>query len=372
MAEPRSTLTIGLAQIDCRLGDVEANLEQHLAWIERAREQGVDLLVFPELSLTGYRLLHLTARVAMKADAPALRRLAEAAGSMSVIAGFVEASERGVLHNSSILLAGERSAPFIHRKLYLPTYGLFQEERFFRPGKRLDLAPLPWGPAGLLICEDLWHPELARRLAVAGTKLLLVSSAAPGRIGAGEAPASHENWEILTRATSLLNTCWVVYCNRVGWEEGSFYAGGSHIVRPGGDVPERAPFLDEHLLVAEIDLRDVRPPALAPAAARRRARRHRGAGMSALRLIRREQVRERLRLNAPLAEAVLTSFIRDAVETSGTAGRRRRPLGRRRLLALGGPRRPRAGAGAASTASSSPTAPRARNPSRRPRSSPST
>lgn len=258
MAEPRSTFTLGLAQIDCRLGDVDANLEKHLAWIERAREQGVDLLVFPELSLTGYRLLHLTSRVAMRADAPALRRLAEAAGTMSVLAGFVEASERGVLHNSSVLFGGTSGggAPFIHRKLYLPTYGLFQEERFFRPGKRLDLAPLPWGRAGVLICEDLWHPELARRLAVAGAKLLLVVSAAPGRIGASEAPANHENWEILTRATSLLDTCWVVYCNRVGWEEGSFYAGGSHVVSPGGEVLTRAPFLDEHLLVTEIDLRD--------------------------------------------------------------------------------------------------------------------
>jgi len=258
MAEPRSTFTLGLAQIDSRLGDPEANLEKHLAWIERAREQGVDLLVFPELSLTGYRLLHLTARVAMKADAPALRRLAEAAGPMRVIAGFVEASERGVLHNSCVLVGGESSgAPFfLHRKLYLPTYGLFQEERFFRPGKRLDFAPLPWCRAGLLICEDLWHPELARRLAAAGAKLLLVTSAAPGRIGASDAPANHENWEILTRATSLLDTCWVVYCNRVGWEEGSFYAGGSHIVSPGGDVLDRAPFLDEHLLVAEIDLRE--------------------------------------------------------------------------------------------------------------------
>jgi N-carbamoylputrescine amidase len=259
MAEPRSTFTLGLAQIDCRLGDVDANLEKHLAWIEKAREQGVDLLVFPELSLTGYRLLHLTARVAMKAGAPALRRLAEAAGSMSVLAGFVEASERGVLHNSAVLLGGnaqENENAFIHRKLYLPTYGLFQEERFFRPGKRLDLAPLPWGRAGLLICEDLWHPELARRFAVAGAKLLVIVSAAPGRVGSGDDPANHENWEILTRATSLLDTCWVVYCNRVGWEEGSFYAGGSHIVSPGGDVLDRAPFLDEHLLVAEIDLRE--------------------------------------------------------------------------------------------------------------------
>jgi len=255
MTEPRATLTLGLAQLDSRLGDVEANLERHLDWIASARAQGVDLLVFPELSLTGYRLLHLSSRVAMAPGSPVLERLAEAARPMAVVAGFVEIGVNGVLYNSAVLLSGGARV-HVHRKLYLPTYGIFQEVRFLRPGKRLGLAGLAWGQAGILICEDLWHPELARRLAVAGARLLLVPSAGPGRVGPGEDPASHESWEMLTRATSLLDTCWVAYCNRVGWEEGSFYAGGSHIVRPGGEVLARAPFLDEHLLVAEIDLRE--------------------------------------------------------------------------------------------------------------------
>ncbi|MDP9122894.1 MAG: carbon-nitrogen hydrolase [Acidobacteriota bacterium] len=248
-------LTIGLAQIDGRLGDIEANVVRHLTWIARARERGIDLLVFPELSLTGYRLLHLTPRVALRPSDPRLAALAEAAGPMAVVIGFVEEDELGVLHNSALLLR-QGSPAFIHRKLYLPTYGLFQEERFVRSGRRLELAPLPWGPTGLLICEDLWHSELARRLALGGAKLLIVPSAGPGRIGAGALPESQESWELLTRSTALLNTCWVVYCNRVGWEEGSFYPGGSHVVRPGGELAWRAPLLEEHLLVAELDLRE--------------------------------------------------------------------------------------------------------------------
>ena len=261
MSEPAGSprLTVGLAQIDSRLGDLDANLERHLAWIERAKAQGVDLLVFPELSLTGYRLLHLTTRVALTPGSPVLERLAEAARPMAVVAGFVEESDRGVLHNSAVLLSGSLSVNgprHIHRKLYLPSYGIFQENRFFRPGQRLDLATLPWGRTGVLICEDLWHPELARRLAVAGARLLIVPSAGPGRIGGGDVPASHESWEMLCRTTALLDTCWVVYCNRVGWEEGSFYSGGSLVVRPGGELEARAPFLEEHLLVTEIDLRD--------------------------------------------------------------------------------------------------------------------
>ena len=257
MAATDTPFKIGLAQIDSRLGDVDRNAERHLDWIARAREAGVDLLVFPELSLTGYRLLHLTSRVALPASSPVLQRLAEAAGPMRVVVGFVEEGESG-LHNSAVLLGGGELGRVgaLHRKLYLPTYGIFQEERFFRAGRRLDTVDLPWGKAGVLICEDLWHPELARRLAAAGARLLIVPSAGPGRIGAGDAPDSHEAWETLTRATALLTTCWVLYCNRVGWEEGSFYAGGSHVVRPGGEVSDRAPFLDEHLLLAEIDLRD--------------------------------------------------------------------------------------------------------------------
>jgi predicted amidohydrolase len=255
MADIPSRLTVGLAQIDCRLGDVEGNVERHLAWIERARRQEIDLLVFPELSLTGYRLLHLTPRVALAAGAAPFARLAAAAGPMAVVLGFVEEDRQGVLYNSAALLRGGHPT-FIHRKLYLPTYGIFQEQRFLGNGRRLELAQLPWGDAGLLICEDLWHPELARRLALAGAKLLIVPSAGPGRIGAGEMPESSESWELLTRSAALLNTCWVVYCNRVGWEEGSFYPGGSHVVRPGGELAERAPLLEEHLLVHEIDLRD--------------------------------------------------------------------------------------------------------------------
>lgn len=252
-----SQLTVGLAQIDSRLGDVEANLDKHLEWMERARAAGVELLLFPELSLTGYRLLHLTSRVATRLeDSAAVRQLREAAGEMRVVVGLVEKGDRGVLFNSGLVLHGG-GIDHVHRKLYLPTYGIFQEGRFMGAGSRIDLVAGMQPAAGLIICEDLWHPHLAQRLALAGAQILLVTSASPGRIDGGEVPASQTDWEAMTRSAALVNTMWVIYCNRAGWEEGSFYTGGSHLVRPGGEVLRRARFFKEELLTATIDLDEV-------------------------------------------------------------------------------------------------------------------
>jgi predicted amidohydrolase len=257
MSERRATLRVGLAQVDALLGELDANVESHLAWIARAKEAGVELLLFPELSLTGYRLLHLTPRVAVHPwSSERIARLARAAPEMAVVVGCVEEDERGFLYNSAVLLHRGTIA-HVHRKLYLPTYGIFQEGRFFGEGKKLGLCSVFDQSFGILICEDFWHSDPAERLVRAGAKMLAVISASPGRIGPDPMPPSQEAWESLTRASALLNTSWVLYCGRVGWEEGSFYTGGSHIVRPGGEVLARAAYFDEELLVADLDLREV-------------------------------------------------------------------------------------------------------------------
>ncbi|MGH9380053.1 MAG: nitrilase-related carbon-nitrogen hydrolase [Thermoanaerobaculia bacterium] len=249
-----SLLPIALAQLDARLGDLAGNLERHLETIERARMAGARLVVFPELSLTGYRLLHLTPHVARAArDSPELATLVEAAGDMTVLAGLVESGADGVLYNSAALLTRD-GVQAVQRKIHLPTYGIFQEGRFFAPGRRLEPVEIAGVPAGIVICEDLWHPQISRRLARGGAQVLLVTSAGPGRVSGDAVPDSQQSWELLTRSTAMLNGCWVLYCNRVGFEEGSFYTGGSHVVAPDGEIVARAPLLDEHLLIAEIDL----------------------------------------------------------------------------------------------------------------------
>lgn len=255
--ERRSRLRVGLAQIDSKLGDLDANLAHHLEWIESAKKEGVELLLFPELSLTGYRLLHLTPRVAIQpARSKIVDELRRAAPEMAIVVGCVEEDDHGALFNSALLLAGGEIR-HVHRKLYLPTYGIFQEGRFFSEGRKLRMAELFGNPFGILVCEDFWHSDPAEKLARKGAKLIGVISASPGRIGPDPMPPSQEAWESLTRASALLNTSWILYCGRVGWEEGTFYTGGSHIVRPGGEILARGPYLEEHLLTAEIDLREV-------------------------------------------------------------------------------------------------------------------
>ncbi len=253
-----SALRVALVQIAPRLADRQRNLALHLEKIAAARQQRADLVIFPELSLTGYFVRDMVPEVAIRRTAPEIQQLLQAAGPAALVAGFIEESPRHRFYNAA-LFAEEGRIVHLHRKVYLPTYGLFQEKRFFGEGQELGVVSLdaPGSGCGILICEDLWHAETARKLARGGARILIVISASPGRVGAGERPESLEDWEILTRSAALLNTSWVAYCNRVGWEEGSFYAGGSHFVRPGGEVLSRAPVLDPHLLIADLDLREV-------------------------------------------------------------------------------------------------------------------
>ena len=299
-------ITVGLAQIDCRLGDVDANVARHLEWIARARAAGADLLVFPELSLTGYRLLHLTPRVAIHPESdPRIARLAEAAGPMAVVLGAVEEDRRGVLRNSALLLqsppppevpgdsrearevpgdpsrerrvpGGAREVPgdsrpevpgdspagpvpaFRHHKVYLPTYGIFQEERFFGaaggwPCRGRPSAGRAGGSSSARTSGTPVSPRASRRPEPSSSSCPRPRPAASVRDPSRRAARAGRRSP--ARRPSL-NTCWVVYCNRVGWEEGSFYPGDSHVVRPGGEVVARAPLLEEHLLLARIDLRE--------------------------------------------------------------------------------------------------------------------
>src|SRR5690554_4918695 len=188
-------LKVGLAQINPRLGDVEANLKIHLETIEEAADQGVELLVFPELSLTGYRLRDLAFEVALQPSYKdqTFARLLDASRDMDIVVGFVETDRRQKYYISAAYLSrGELL--HVHRKVYLPTYGMFDEGRYLAWGDAVRAFDTRFGRMGILICEDFWHVSPPYLLWLDGADILLLTSSSPGRGVATEQKIGSARW----------------------------------------------------------------------------------------------------------------------------------------------------------------------------------
>ncbi|MGE0757512.1 MAG: nitrilase-related carbon-nitrogen hydrolase [Pirellulaceae bacterium] len=249
-------LRIGLAQIAPRLGDRDHNLQVHREFLARARGEGADLVVFPELSLTGYFLRDMVPDVALPADAAELRELV--AGDADVVVGFVERSARHRFYNSG--LYAERGAlRHVHRKVYLPTYGLFDEQRYFAAGHRIQAFDTErFGRVGLLVCEDFWHLSAAAVMQAEDVDVLVCIANSPGRGVQHSEFATATVYDHVCRSYAVLLGAVVVLVNRAGYEDGLCFWGGSRVISPSGDVLALAPQLDESLTVATVDWADVR------------------------------------------------------------------------------------------------------------------
>lgn len=254
-------MKIALAQCSARLGDVKANVASHLDTLAEARQAKVDLIVFPELSLTGYTLRDLAEEVALdpRSD-PLFRKITTRCRGISAVVGFMEerSSERGIFYNSAAFIHDGRVV-HIHRKVFLPTNGMFDEARFYAAGRDFRAFTAPFGRAGLLICRDFLHYGANYALYSGGADVIICISAAPGRGVAGDqAFETSRMWELMGEAMSYFSTGFVVYVNRVGIEDGVTFAGGSYIYGPGGRLLARAAYLDPELLVHRVDLAAVR------------------------------------------------------------------------------------------------------------------
>jgi len=249
-------LSLALAQINTRLGNVQANLEKHLELAEEARRQGADLLVFPELSLTGYVLQDLTPTVALKPsrDQPVFRRLLEASQDLDLVVGFVDEDRRSRFYIAAAYLSrGE--IVHIHHKVYLPTYGLFDEGRFFAWGEQVRAFDTRFGRVGILICEDFWHASPPYLLWLDWADLMIFTSASPGRGLSSEPQLDSARWvEHINQAYASLFTTFVAHANRVGYEDGLNFWGGSTLFDPSGKLLARGPYHQEALTVTEVDL----------------------------------------------------------------------------------------------------------------------
>lgn len=248
---------IGLAQLAPRLGDVLANLDKHREMIARARIEKVDLLIFPELGLTGYYLKDLVPTVVARptGDDPMFGKLLAESHDLDLVVGFVEQDPRFRYYISAAYLSRERVV-HLHRKVYLPTYRLFDDARFFAAGDSLRAFDTRFGRMGLMICEDAWHISAAYLLWQDGADFLIDIASSPGYGLAADRPgqlASEVTVNSFLRTYAEMLTTFVVYVNRVGIEDGVSFWGGSLAFGPNANELTCAPLMDESLTVAEID-----------------------------------------------------------------------------------------------------------------------
>src|SRR3979411_664053 len=296
--------------MDPGLGDRHRNLERHRQWVRQAGEAGVELLVFPELSLTGYFLKDLVAETAIPLEGAGIEELRGLSDGLDVVLGAVIEEPDHRYFNASLYFSrGE--LVHVHRKVYLPTYGMFDEQRYFAAGDRFRSFKTGFGRAGMLVCEDIWHLSSAYILSLEGVDMIICPSASPGRgITTDERRGTAGTHGLVCRTYAQFLTTFFLYCNRVGYEDGANFWGGSMVIGPNGDIIAQQEDADEALVLASLDLGDVRRERLAPPPPRAHQVRGVPPGLS-------EPPLPPLRINPELVRRILVGFIRNEVRKVG-------------------------------------------------------
>ncbi|MBV6272273.1 nitrilase [Alcaligenaceae bacterium CGII-47] len=250
------SISVAVAQINCALGELDRNLDTHLDLITQARKAGHELLLFPELSLTGYQLGEKTIDVAMQGNDPKLLKLAEASQDIDVAFGFVEEGA-GAQYYNAMALVRNGQLRFVHRKLNLPNYGNLAEGKLFAAGQHIELVTLtdPWR-AGLLICADLWNPALVHLAMLQGATMLL----APVNSALGAVAGQFSNadgWDLALRFYAMMYGAPILMANRCGNEGNTYFWGGSRILDAYGKTLAGAPDGYTGLISAELNYADV-------------------------------------------------------------------------------------------------------------------
>lgn len=252
-------MKIAAAQISSVLGNLEKNIEHHLKYCDEAIKNKTDMIVFPELSLTGYSLKDINFTIAVNiAKTKLLDKLKEKSKKISIICGLAEEDENFAIYNSGILIS-DGEIKFSHRKIYPPTYGLFEEFRYFSRGNECRAHDTKFGKIGLLVCEDLWHLSLPYTVAMDGAQIITGIASSPTRLSVNT--DKFKNYEINSehhRTYARILSTYFVFSNRVGFEDGINFWGGSEIVDPFGNVLSAAKLFDEDMIYADINFEEVK------------------------------------------------------------------------------------------------------------------
>ena len=253
------SIRIAIGQVNPRLGDLQANLALYEERIGHAADDKTQLLLFPELSLTGYMLRDTVPAVALKLDSPEIKRLMALILNLAFVAGLVEESADHRFFNSAVYFE-DGAVRHVHRKVYLPTYGMFDEQRYFARGDRVRAFDSKFGRMALLICEDLWHPSTIYLAALDGALAVLCPSASPLR-GIVDQQSQDDNaryWEMLNRVYAETYSLFMIYGNRCGFEDGVGFWGGSEIVDPFGARLAKARYYEEDFIAVDTGFEAVR------------------------------------------------------------------------------------------------------------------
>jgi predicted amidohydrolase len=249
----KQKIRVTLAQISCAQGAKEVNLKRIEESVVKAKKLSSDLVIFPELSLTGYVVRDQIYELAETIPGPSTNIIENLARKtkMHIVFGMPELSEKtqATIYNSAVL-TGPNGFIGKYRKMHLPTHSVFEEKRYFRPGYQAAAFSTELGKIGLIICYDIFFPEISRLTRLEGSQLIICISASPG--------IRRSFFETLTSARAIENTAFLAYVNLVGIEDGLQFWGGSRLIGPQGKVIVKAKYDEEDFVTCEIDYADIR------------------------------------------------------------------------------------------------------------------
>ncbi len=249
----KDNIKLALAQISSKRENKKLNLQKFEDLTLKAKTQGADLVIFPEMSLTGYVVkdqIYELAETIPGQSVEKVEALAKKTG-MHIIFGMPELSDKtqATLYNTAVLVGPDGYIGKYH-KMYLPTHSVFEEKRYFRPGYQPAVFDTAIGKIGLTICYDVFFPEVFRLARLCGAQLIVCISASPA--------VRRGYFEILTAARAIENTAFLAYVNLSGVEDGLQFWGGSRLVSPTGDVLAKAKYDEEDFVSCQVDYHDLR------------------------------------------------------------------------------------------------------------------